>query len=182
VSDRYRTVADGFTQRVRLVSDWGAATPCEGWTASDLVGHLVGWVPGFLQSVADVSLVCDVDVSTDPVGAWVQLDHQVTRLLADSPDRVVTGPMGETTLAGLVDQFVTTDIAVHTWDLARSNGLDDRIDGLDPDALLAGAEQMDAALRASGHYGPWIVVPDHADAQDRLLGFFGRDPAWSRVA
>jgi len=27
-------------------------------------------------------------------------------------------------------------------------------------------------------FGPPVSVPDDAPVQDRLLGFFGRDPAW----
>ena len=35
---------------------------------------------------------------------------------------------------------------------------------------------MDAALRASGHYGPRVEVPEDADVQTRLLAFIGRAP------
>lgn len=179
MTDRYTVVADGFGRRVDAVVDWDAPTPCAGWVARDVVDHLVGWVPGFLGAFAGVEVAVAGDAA-DPVGAWRSLDDALRTLLDDPAvaGRTVQGPMGETTVAALVDQFVTTDIAVHTWDLARSNGLDDRIDGLDPEPVLAGAEQMDAALRSSGHYGPWVRVPDDAHAQDRLLGFFGRDPAW----
>ena len=82
-------------------------------------------------------------------------------------------------LANAVDQFYTTDVFMHTWDLARATGQDDR---LDPDfcaALLAGMEQMEEAIRSSGHYGSRVPVPDDADPQTKLLGFIGRDPAWA---
>ncbi len=176
---RFSVVVDGFGARVGAVTDWDAPTPCEGWVARDVVGHLVGWVPGFLSAFAGLELAVGSDAS-DPVAAWNSLAVGLRRALGDDAvaTRTVQGPLGETTVAGLVDQFVTTDIAVHTWDLARSNGLDDRVEGLDPEPILAAAEQMDAALRSSGHYGPWVHVPDDGDPQDRLLGFFGRDPAW----
>ena len=67
---------------------------------------------------------------------------------------------------------------MHTWDLARATGQD--VD-LDPDfcaELLAGMEPMEQVMRDSGQYGPRVAVPETADAQARLLGFIGRDPAW----
>lgn len=33
---------------------------------------------------------------------------------------------------------------------------------------------MDAALRASGHFGPRVHVAEDADEQTRLLAFIGR--------
>jgi hypothetical protein len=35
---------------------------------------------------------------------------------------------------------------------------------------------FDAALRASGHYGPKVDVPDTADDQTKLIAFTGRRP------
>ncbi len=43
-------------------------------------------------------------------------------------------------------------------------------------ALLEEMLPMDAALRASGHYGPRVPVTDDADVQTRLLAFIGRGP------
>ena len=42
--------------------------------------------------------------------------------------------------------------------------------------MLAGMQPMDAALRASGHFGPRVDVPEDASVQDRLLAFVGRRP------
>jgi hypothetical protein len=78
-----------------------------------------------------------------------------------------------------IDQFYTADVFMHTWDLARATGQDDR---LDPDfcvQLLAGMEQMEQVIRSSGQYGARVEVPDDADPQTRLLGFIGRDPCWT---
>jgi hypothetical protein len=70
-------------------------------------------------------------------------------------------------------------VFMHTWDLARATGQDDR---LDPDFcahLLAGIKPMEGAIRSSGHYGARVEVPGDADPQTRLLGFIGRDPSWA---
>ena len=86
--------------------------------------------------------------------------------------------MGSMPLRDLVDRIYTADVFMHTWDLARATGQDDR---LDPDfcaELLAGMEGIEEVLRASGQYGPAVPVPDDADVQTRMLGFIGRDPEW----
>ena len=86
--------------------------------------------------------------------------------------------MGPMTIEALIDQFITTDVLFHTWDLARATGLDEQ---LDPDedfvGMLAAMEPMDEVLRNSGHYGPRVEVADDADAQSRILAFLGRDPS-----
>jgi hypothetical protein len=64
----------------------------------------------------------------------------------------------------------------------RATGQHDRLDPEHCADLLAGMEPIDEILRASGQYGPQVEVPDTADAQDRLLGFIGRDPNWAAAA
>ena len=39
---------------------------------------------------------------------------------------------------------------------------------------------MEEVIRASGQYGERVPVPEDADVQARMLGFIGRDPAWTR--
>jgi len=81
-------------------------------------------------------------------------------------------------LATAIDQFYTADVFMHTWDLSRATGQDDR---LDPDfcaQLLGGMEAMEQVMRSSGQYGARVEVPGDADVQARLLGFIGRDPSW----
>jgi uncharacterized protein (TIGR03086 family) len=65
---------------------------------------------------------------------------------------------------------------MHTWDLARATGQDERLDPAECEALLTGMEPMDDVLRQSGQYGPKVEVPADADVQTRLLAFIGRDP------
>ena len=84
---------------------------------------------------------------------------------------------GDLPLDQAIDRFYTTDVFMHTWDLARATGQDDTLDPTLCAELLAGMEPIDELLRSSGQYGPRVPVPDDAAAQDRLLGFIGRDPA-----
>ena len=86
--------------------------------------------------------------------------------------------MGAMELAAMVDRIYTTDVFMHTWDLARATGQDDRLDPAVAGPLVEGMEQMEEVLRSSGQFGARVPVPDDADAQTRLLGFIGRDPDW----
>ena len=96
------------------------------------------------------------------------------------PDRVLANPhTGALPLDRAIDQFYTPDVFMHTWDLARATGQDDRLDPGFCAHLLAGMEQMEQAIRSSGQYGVRVEVPDDAGPQTRLLGFIGRDPSWT---
>ena len=73
--------------------------------------------------------------------------------------------------------LVTGDVLIHTWDLARSAKLDERLDAGLVSEMLVGMQPIDELLRGSGHYGPKVEVPDDADEQTRLIAFTGRNPA-----
>lgn len=177
---RHREVAGAFTDRVAGVADWAAPAPVAGWTARDVVAHLVEWLPGFLAG-GGVELRTDAPaVAADPVAAWRAHTAAVQALL-DAPDagtRQFTHPMvGGGPLAEMIDRFYTADVFMHTWDLARATGQDERLDPGFCAALLAGMRPMDAVLRASGQFGPAVPVPPDADPQTQLIAFIGRDPA-----
>ncbi|WP_229402456.1 TIGR03086 family metal-binding protein [Micromonospora okii] len=181
-AERHRRVAATFTERVRAVEAWDVPAPVAGWTARDVVRHLVEWFPPFLAAGAGVGLPGGPSVDDEPVAAWRTQCNGVQALLDDpgTARRSLTNPhIGELPLDRAVDQFYTPDVFMHTWDLARATGQDDR---LDPDfcaALLAGMEPAEEMIRSSGQYGPRVAVPDDADARLRLLGFIGRDPFWT---
>lgn len=180
-ADEHRVIAAAFTERVRGVHPdaWDNPAPCEGWRARDVVRHLVEWFPDFLRSGAGVDLPQGPSVDEDPVEAWVVHSDGVQALLDDpaTTGRTLSNPhIGEIPLDQAVDRFYTADVFMHTWDLARATGQDER---LDPDRcaqLLEGMLPLDGVLRASGQYGPRVEVPDDADVQTRLLAFIGRTP------
>ena len=180
-AEEHRRTAGRFSERVRGVSDWDAPSPVEGWAARDVVRHLVEWFPAFLSGGAGVELPSGPSVDDDPVKAW-QTQADAIQALLDDPgtaDRALTNPhIGEVPLDVAVDQFYTSDGFMHTWDLARASGQDDTLDADRCAVMLAGMQPLDEVLRASGQYGPKVPVPADARAQDRLIGFIGRDPGW----
>ena len=85
---------------------------------------------------------------------------------------------GDVPLDQAIDRFYTADVFMHTWDLARATGQDDRLDADFCAELLAGMEPIEEIMRSSGQYGARVAVAGDAPAQDRMLGFIGRDPDW----
>ena len=180
-AERHRLVAGTFSDRVRSTGDWSAPAPVDGWTARDVVRHLVEWFPGFLAMGSDVRLPSGPSVDDDPVGAW-QVHADGVQAVLDDPanaDRMFSNQhTGTMPLPQAVDTFYTADVFMHTWDLARATGQDETLDADFSATLLEGMEPMDEILRASGQYGAKVPVADDAPVQDRMLGFIGRDPAW----
>lgn len=180
-AERHRRVAGTFSDRVEATTDWDAPTPVPEWRARDVVAHLVTWFPPFLTAGSGIELPAGPPVSEDPAGAWRQQCVEIQAVLDDpgTGQRVFAHVhLPETPLAEAIDRFYTTDVLMHTWDLARSGGQDD---GLDPDecaTLLTAMLPMDEVLRQSGHYGPRQPVADDADGTARLMAFIGRDPGW----
>lgn len=178
ISERYRWVAAAFTERVAAVPPdaWEHPAPCEGWVARDVVGHLVEWIPGLFSGIWDLPAPDGPSVADDPAGAWAALDRTLQTAL-DDPEQagqVRDAPMGTLTFEAAVDMVATTDVFLHTWDLARATGGDERLDPDEVRRLLVAMEPLDEVLRSSGHYGPRTPVPDDADEQTRLLAFIGR--------
>ena len=74
---------------------------------------------------------------------------------------------------------LTTDVLVHTWDLARAADLDPALDDtLCREALDALGERD--LPRDSGMFAAAVPVADDAAADNaaRLVARYGRDPEW----
>jgi len=181
-ADRHREIGRVFTDRVRGTGSWDAPSPVAGWTARDVVRHLVEWLPSLLAAGSSVRLPAVPSVDDDPAGAWQAHVGAVQALLDDPATAELTlsnEHIGQLPLDRAVDQFYTPDVFMHTWDLARATGQDDRLDPEFCALLLAGMEPLEDLLRSSGQYGPRVAVTDDADTQARLIAFIGRDPRWT---
>ena len=173
---RWDRITGPFTERVEQVpaDRWDDPAPCEGWVARDVVRHLVEWVPGLLSSSAGIEPPSIPSVDDDPAAAWAALRDWVAPLVDDEREVEVRGQTW--VLGAMVDAFVTGDVLVHTWDVARATGLDERLDPGEVHRMYEEMQPMDEALRSSGHYGPRVEVPADADEQTRLIAFTGRTP------
>lgn len=179
-AERFDRVSATFDGVVDGVTDWDAPAPCAGWAARDVVRHLVEWVPGMFASVG-VTVAESPSVDDDPAAAWAAVRDALAAGLADpdvSARTMVFGPAGEHTVPAAVDRFVTPDVLVHSWDLARASGQDVELDHEVAAGTLAGFEAMGDMLVQSGHFGPPTPVGPDAGVQERLIAASGRDPHW----
>lgn len=179
-AERWRHLTGELTRGVQAVPGdrWDAPAPPEGWVARDVVRHLVEWMPGLFLGSAGLPVPEVPSVDVDPVAAWRALDEAVQAALDDpsTAQRPTDTPGGRMTMAELVAMTGLFDLLVPGWDLARATGQGESLDPAEAQGFLVGMEPWDAALRASGHYGPLDAVPAGASEQDRLLAFTGRRP------
>jgi uncharacterized protein (TIGR03086 family) len=177
----HRRIAATFTERVigTPSTAWDDPAPVEGWRARDVVRHLVEWFPSFLEGGAGVKLPAGPSVDDDPVAAWTVHSDGVQALLDDpaTADMVLSNPnTGDVPLDEAIDRIYTSDVFMHTWDLARATGQDETLDPVKCAQLLEAMAEHEEAMRGSGQYGPRVEVPEDADVQTKMLGFIGRTP------
>ena len=178
IAERYERITRQFTDRVHAVPEgaWDNPSPCEGWTARDVVGHLTEWIPGFFGAQG-VEFPQVPSVQDDPVAAWETVRATIAEALADPAlaGQPVETPFSRQSLAETVDIIVTGDVFTHTWDLARATGQDETLDGDHLQRMLVAVGSMpEEVLRADGMFGPPIDVPEDADDQTRYLAYVGR--------
>ncbi|MCJ1681371.1 TIGR03086 family metal-binding protein [Streptomyces sp. APSN-46.1] len=172
-----------FGERVRAVGDgWDLPTPCTEWNVRDLVNHVTGeqvWVPPLVgegRTVEEVGDAFDGDLlGDDPVAAWERAATAAQAAFAapGALERTVQLSYGPTPGSDYCAEL-TTDCVVHTWDLSRAIGADDRLpDGLVEFAIKQVMPHADG-LAASGMFAAPLEVPAGADAQTRLLALMGR--------
>lgn len=178
ILDRYRSIADDLTARVNVVPDsaWDGPSPCAEWTARGVMAHVIDVahtaVDG-LDGVAHVPVVAD---ALDPVKEWSGARERIESALADPQraDALVDSPFGQMPFAALVDQLLRMDTLIHTWDLARATGGDERVDADAAGEALQALRAIPDAMLRDGAFGPQVSAPADADAVTALMCFAGR--------
>jgi uncharacterized protein (TIGR03086 family) len=176
-ADRYRTLSAAMTETIEGVAPdgWEARTPCEEWTARDLVGHLVE-TSGLFLGFIDEPVPDGPSVADDARGAFVTARDAVQAAL-DDPAKASTeydGLFGRTTFAKGVDGFLSADLVIHRWDLARATGQDETLPPEEVARIYELLAPMDEQMRQPGAFGPKVEPPPGADDQTKLLCFLGR--------
>ncbi|MBK3628594.1 TIGR03086 family protein [Streptomyces sp. MBT49] len=167
-------------------SQWGVATPCEGWTARQVLNHaridqqayglaLTGGRPG-----SDPFHPADA-FDGDPAAELSKVLDAVAGAYAGLPadaDRVPTplGPLPLDIAAGAA----AMDAAVHAWDIAVATGQDRPLPAAAAEGIRPAADRLVDHLRdAFKVFAPARETPDAHDAAASLLAFLGRDPRWT---
>jgi uncharacterized protein (TIGR03086 family) len=175
IIDRYEDAASGFTARLEAVTDdqWTNPTPCTDWNVRDLVDHVIA-----IQRQIPESLGVSVDDGADAQATWRAIrDAALTALRQPGVlDRTIRGMQGNEVPVEMALIPRLSDLHVHTWDLARATGGDERLSPEVAAIVLERLKPNDEALRKSGSFGPKVDPPPDADVQVELLCFLGRRP------
>ena len=175
--EKYRQVASGFDATVRAVipERWAAPSPCEKWKARDVVAHVVAGHRGLIADVRGGESK-PLGVDEDPRRAWEDASRAIDEITGDpeAAAKEIDGPVGSMPAGQIISQFVTMDLLVHTWDLARAVGADEHLDGDSVRETYEALKPMDAMIRQPNVFGPKLEPPPGADLQTGFLYFLGR--------
>ena len=179
---RHRRAVAGFDTVVDHVAGdtdcWTRPSPCAEWTARDVVDHVTGIHTVVAQRLDQPVTGSRGDGGDDVVARWRAARDAALRALSQpgALDREIDVPNGGLMAAGRFVNVITTDVLVHTWDLARAVGVDAHLDADLVKRAHEAAIPADELIRSSGMFGPRVEVGDDADPQSKMLAFFGRDP------
>lgn len=176
---------DVFGSVVHRVGDdaWDSASPCEGWTARDVVGHVVGVLDmgnailrGEPPEWSAGGRPGDV-VGDDPVGRWDSASATARASLVDVDlDRVLDSPMGPRPIRqGLA--FPAMDLHLHAWDLGRAAGIDVEVAAEVQEFTRNLLAPMPLEMfRSATIFGPEQPAPEDATPTEVFVAWTGRTP------
>jgi len=167
---RYQAVAAELAAAADRVppAAWGSASPCPGWSARDVLEHLVSTQRDYLAQ-HDLALGGLPDLAIDPAAGWRAHVAEVVGVLDDEevPARAYPGYFGPTTLGADLEQFFVWDMLAHRWDIAAATGSDARFTDSELDAIEAGADSFGPTLNSDGVCGPPVEVSPTATGRPR---------------
>lgn len=176
LSAEYRHLAADFGAVLDAVPTdrWTAPSPCDDWTARDVVAHVIDTQRDFL-SRHDVDLGDRPDL-TDPAAAWRTHSGHIMTALADPAigDKTFDGHFGPTTVGETLLRFYGFDLIAHRWDVATAAGQTVTFTDHELDTMETAAAGFGPALYADGVCKAAVEVPADADRQTRLLATLGR--------
>lgn len=162
------------------VTDWDRPSPCDGWTAADVLGHITGTLDKVRVLLSDDDYAGQPAQPTgltgaEAVDAWSAKRSAVLAVLpAADPERIVSTPFGEQSVHQALLR-PAADLATHAWDIAASQG--ERLELSEP--LLAVVRQVcqavpEDAMRRPGLFGPAVSAPADAGPTEQLMAWLGR--------
>ena len=158
-ADRHRAVAVEFAKEIAATPDWSAPAPVDGWTALDVVRHLIDWFPGFLAG-GGIELPSAGSVDDDPVAAWASKRSYSTTSGRTGRRIRVHPPDGGQSSAGRCHRPLLHGRRLHAHLGSRGRIRSHRRPRpAFAEQLLSGMLGIEDMLRASGQYGRAVAVP-----------------------
>ena len=184
LGDRHLAVCRRFGESVRAANGkWDRRSPCDAWDARGVLEHVIGF--------HDVLLLRPLGLKPDRPRDDPQIRWELTFAALQQAfepaqrlfERVVDVPQLHDNPATRLDARaimpnLTRDVLIHTWDLARAVGADDRLDARHCEQCYAELPTDPDALSISGMFDAPVAVGDQTDVQSKLLARLGRNPHW----
>lgn len=176
---------DFFTTIITQLSDddWDRPTPCAGWTARDVLGHLatsanvaISTMQGQQPTWPDVARPGDL-VDGDPAEFWRGTVARARDVLRTADlARVMETPLGRTVADDL--SIPVIDLYVHAWDVGAAAGIAVEIPAGVIDYAHAYIDPLpDEIIRGDNRaFGPQTRVPATATPTERFIAWTGRRP------
>lgn len=170
---KYLDAVDHFTATANAITDWNAATPCEGWVGTDVINHM-------LTAQRHIFETNGADLGAEPSGdgaaRWAAHAAAVRPYASDPAflSKEFEGRMGPSTVEATLESMIAFDVLVHAWDISANTAntvqytpaelafLDEVISGLPPAAFDGPA------------FGKPVEAPAGANAADKLMARIGR--------
>jgi len=181
IVERWKALTEAFGQRLEDVRDdqWDSTTPCADFTVRQLVSHAID-VQRVVPKGLGASGAIDTPNGDDLKATWKAVRGAALEACSaeGALEKEIDSPLGGKMPAG---QFfggpASGDILIHTWDLARAIGANEKLPE-DACRLALGFLQVVPAafLRQPGRFDAAIEPPEGADIQTQLLCFTGRQP------
>jgi uncharacterized protein (TIGR03086 family) len=158
-----------------------APSPCNGWTARAVAGHVLTVLDSASVTLRGESF--DWGAAPDPAEAGGDDPHRLfferanaarEALNEASLEEKVDTPMGPMSIGQRLS-FPAMDLHLHAWDLGRALGVDVEI----PDDVAAFVHQVidplpESMTRSEGVFGPPVDPPADATHTEVLMSWTGR--------
>jgi len=167
-------------------ADWDRPSPCSGWRALDVLGHVgsaVGFGTELLKGGAPAWAPQEPPgsaVEGDPATWWEALAASAREEMSGADlSRVVESTMGRRTVGESLS-FPALDLFVHAWDLGRSVGAEVEV----PDWVIEFAHSVvdplpQERVRSPLVFSAEVAPPPGATPTQRFVAWTGRHPLWA---
>ncbi|WP_426573073.1 TIGR03086 family metal-binding protein [Aquihabitans sp. McL0605] len=174
---------DGVVAQIQP-GDWDKPSPCAGWTALDVLGHLstalnmgASLLNGEQPTWPEFDRPADL-VEGDPAEYYRAAAQRCREALVGADlELEMDTPMGKRTVADRL-AFPAIDLYVHGWDVAEAAGIQVEIpqDVIDFTHAYIDPFPADVVRGANGAFGPEADVAPHASPTEAFLAWTGRTP------
>ena len=180
ILERWKALTEGFGQRLDAVRDdqWDSPTPCADFTVRQLVTHAID-VQRMVPKGLGASGAIDTPNGDDLKATWraVRAAALETCSAEGALEREIDSPFGKQPAGQFFGGPASGDILIHTWDLARAIGADEKLPEDACQGVLAFLQAVPAeVIRQPGRFDNAVEPPAGADIQTQMLCFAGRQP------